>query len=191
MSRLRRLASLRLLRWCLMLCALPACGGPAKAHSPSGSRPDTARGGRLFDNWISEKKLGDVFRPDSAKTPELDGMGGPNRNGTLSDGFGRPLPNTGHDYRLKNLFGWDLRGSQGIYGPNHQKKSFVLAESLLDGPRTELLHPAQRHAEMLCLEHHADALGPQVVVEPAGDLRREPLLDLEVAREQLDDARQL
>jgi hypothetical protein len=122
---------------CLILCVLQGCGGPAPAGSPSGSHPDTARGGRLFDNWVSEKKLQEEFEPDPPKTPELDGKGGPNRNGTLSNGFGRALPNTGHDYRLKNLFGWDLRGSQGIYGPSHQKKSFVLAESLLDGPRTE------------------------------------------------------
>jgi mono/diheme cytochrome c family protein len=134
-----------LLRNRSLLCSLAlvvslasGCGaGLGSAGSPAGSRADTARGGRLYDNWVSEKKLKDSFKTDSAKTPELDGSGGPNGNGTLSDGNGKPLPNTGHDYRLKSLFGWDLRGAQGVYGPKYQKKDFVLAQSLLDGARTE------------------------------------------------------
>jgi len=40
--------------------------------------------------------------------------------------------NTGHDYRLKSLFGWDLRGQHGIYGPPHQNQPFVLSFDLLD-----------------------------------------------------------
>lgn len=105
---------------------------PAKPAGP----PDDARGGRLYDNWRSEKKLGDAFMPDSAKTPELDGKGGPNRNGTLNDASGKPMPNSGHDYRLKNLFGWDLRGAEGIYGADYQKKSFVLPLNLLSDARS-------------------------------------------------------
>ena len=49
----------------------------------------------------------------------------------------RSFPNTGHDYRLKNLFGRDLRGGQGIYGASYQKKPYVLAQNLLEGTRTE------------------------------------------------------
>src|SRR3712207_776297 len=60
-----------------------------------------------------------------------------------------------------------------------------------DGPRSGLLDAAQRHAHVLGLEHHADALGLQVAVEPAGDLGGQALLDLEIAREELDDACEL
>jgi mono/diheme cytochrome c family protein len=108
---------------------------PATVESTSRA-PDDARGARLYDNWRAEKGVVDAtFTPDSAKTPELDGTGGPDANGTLRDGAGRSLPNTGHDYRLKNLFGWDLRGAEGIYGPEYQKKSFVLAHNLLAAQR--------------------------------------------------------
>ncbi len=82
---------------------------------------DDARGARLYDNWRSEKKL--------------EKTSGANPDGTLNDGAGKPLPNTGHDYRLKNLFGWDLRGKNGIYGPDYQNKSFVLAHDLLADTR--------------------------------------------------------
>ena len=109
----------------------PATAAPAFA--PTG--PDDARGARLYDNWRAEKELGTALTPDSAKTPELDGAGGPDQNGTLRNAAGQPMPNTGHDYRLKNLFGWDLRGAEGVYGPAHQKKSYVLAHDLLTDAR--------------------------------------------------------
>jgi mono/diheme cytochrome c family protein len=128
-------------------CARAAEAPPRDAETPeavdpvsepvANDVPDDARGARLYDNWRGEKEIGDAFVPDSARTPELDGKGGPNGNGTLDDGDGRPLPNTGHDYRLKNLFGWDLRGARGVYGPNHQNKAFVLAHDLLSEPRSE------------------------------------------------------
>src|SRR5215213_1067497 len=51
-----------------------------------------------------------------------------------------------------------------------------------------LLDAAQRHAEVLGLEDDADALRAQVLVEPARHLGGQPLLDLQRAREQLDDA---
>jgi cytochrome c553 len=98
--------------------------------------PDDARGGRLFDNFRAEKGLKDQFEPDSSKTPELDGKGGPNGNGTLNDGAGQPLPNTGHDYRLKNLFGWDLRGTHGIYGADYLNKTFATSWNLLTDTRS-------------------------------------------------------
>src|SRR5262245_55933095 len=62
--------------------------GPAPVKARSG--PDDARGGRLYDNWRAEKGLVS-FVPDAAGTPALDGQGGPNQNGTLNDGSGKPL----------------------------------------------------------------------------------------------------
>ncbi|MET0409674.1 MAG: hypothetical protein ABW217_00190, partial [Polyangiaceae bacterium] len=120
--------------------ATPAPGEPVEAAAPhaqvAANAADDARGGRLYDNWRGEKGLGHVFTYDDAKTPALDGKGGPNGNGTLNDGSGRALPNTGHDYRLKNLFGWDLRGAEGVYGAPYQKKSYVLARNLLSDTRS-------------------------------------------------------
>lgn len=49
---------------------------------------------------------------------------------------GAALANTGHDYRLKNFFGWDLRGSEGIYGPQYQNKPYVLGTNLLTDTRS-------------------------------------------------------
>jgi mono/diheme cytochrome c family protein len=43
------------------------------------------------------------------------------------------LLNTGHDYRLKNLFGWDLRGRAGIYGPEMMNKDYAVDVDLLGG----------------------------------------------------------
>ena len=76
------------------------------------------------------------FAADSPKTPELDGKGGPNGNGTLNDGGGRPIANTGHDYRLKNLFGWDLRGAEGVDGPGYHDEPHVLRRNLLTDTRS-------------------------------------------------------
>ena len=44
---------------------------------------------------------------------------------------------------------------------------------------------------MLGLEHHPDAERLEGLVDPVGDLAGHPLLHLQVAREQLDDAREL
>jgi hypothetical protein len=115
---------------------VPAPAITNTSTTPAPAAADDARGGRLYDNWRIEKKLGDAFAPDSAKTPELDGKGGPNGNGTLNDTQGKPMPNTGHDYRLKNLFGWDLRGAQGIYGVDYQKKAYVVSQDLLTDTRS-------------------------------------------------------
>lgn len=113
-------------------------GPPAASNQAAApASANLARGGRLYDNWVSEKGLKKTFTVDSSKTPELDGVGGPNQNGTLNDGAGQPLANTGHDYRFKNLFGWDLRGKAGIYGPDAQKKPFVLDVNLLSDTKSE------------------------------------------------------
>lgn len=117
------------------------CGKPATTESTE--VPETASGaeqkappmtpeelgGRLFDNWYAE--LGVEFVPDDPKTPELDGKGGPNGNGTLPSRDGTPMANPGHGFRLKNLFGWDLRGAEGIYGEGHLAKGHVLVPDLL------------------------------------------------------------
>src|SRR5918995_1638840 len=44
---------------------------------------------------------------------------------------------------------------------------------------------------MLGLKYDADSLGLELAVEPLGDVRGEPLLDLQVPSEQLDDAAEL
>jgi hypothetical protein len=118
--------------------ATPDTSAPlAQTAAPAASAAaDDARGARLYDNWSREKELGSSFSPDSAKTPELDGTGGPNANGTLNDEHAKPLANSGHDYRLKNFFGWDLRGAQGVYGSDYQKKSYVLGHNLLTDTRS-------------------------------------------------------
>ncbi len=83
-----------------------------------------AFGGRLFDMWYDD--IDTDFVPDDWETPEIDGQGGPNGDGTLNGADGNPIPNNGHDYRLKNLLGWDMRGDAGIYGRDHQAKEFIL-----------------------------------------------------------------
>lgn len=147
MSHFAHRSSLVLLSACGFACSpaappaqslLPVAAvepAPAAALASPSATPDDARGGRLYDNWRAEKELGDSFVVDSAKTPELDGKGGPNANGTLNDSDGKVVPNTGHDYRLKNLFGWDLRGASGIYGADYQKKAYVLPQDLLSDTR--------------------------------------------------------
>src|SRR5688572_29770189 len=47
-----------------------------------------------------------------------------------------------------------------------------------DRLRARLLHAAQGHAEVLGLEHDADALGLELLFQPARDLGRQPLLEL-------------
>lgn len=130
--------------WSLALLAvapmiLSACGAPAavpggalevSAEPAPPPAPDDALGGRLFDRWYQGKD----FAPDDAKTPHIDGRGGPFGNGALPRLDRAPWANDGgHDYRLKNLFGWDLRGSEGISGPRYQNKKYVLQRNLLAG----------------------------------------------------------
>lgn len=115
----------------------PAAAAPPGAPElASADSPDDARGGRLYDNWRTERRLSQSFAADSPKTPEPDGKGGPNGNGTLNDGAGRPMLNPGHDYRLKNLFGWDLRGADGVDGPAYHAEPHVLRRNLLSDTRS-------------------------------------------------------
>ncbi|MEQ8461891.1 MAG: c-type cytochrome [Sandaracinaceae bacterium] len=112
------------------VCLLLACGGeapaPAVAERPS-TAVDDGRGGRLFDDW--------------RHGADEDAAGR-----TLTFGDGRPLPAEGHDNRLKNLFGWDLRGRAGIYGPDHMNREFVLDANLLatTGSASELADRLER-----------------------------------------------
>src|SRR5215208_7031900 len=55
----------------------------------------------------------------------------------------------------------------------------------------ELLDSAQRHAQVLGFQDHADALGRELALQPAGDLRRQAFLDLQVAGEALHHAPEL
>jgi hypothetical protein len=97
---------------------------------------DALRGGRLYDKFYAENAaIG--FSPDDADTPSsADGRGGPLGDGTLLDGTGAILDNAGHDFRLKNFFGWDLRGTDGVYGPSYQDKDHVAPYNLIDGSLT-------------------------------------------------------
>ena len=54
-----------------------------------------------------------------------------------------------------------------------------------------LLDSAQRHAQVLGLDHDAHALRRELALKPAGDLGREALLNLQAARVQLDDPAEL
>src|ERR687897_637787 len=94
---------------------------------------------------------------------------------------------------MTNVLGSDTASSG--QGQELVARALVVAQVAVerrgDGARAGLLDPAQRHAQVLCLQDDADALGRQVLVEPAGDLRRQALLDLQGAREQLDHAREL
>jgi hypothetical protein len=143
--------------------AEPSEAAPA-AVSPRVPVSDDARGGRLYDHWVAEKGLKEAFTPDAPRTPELDGTGGPRGNGTLLDGRGQPMPNPGHDYRLKNLFGWDLRGTSGIYGPDYHAKPYALDHDLLADSRS----PDALYAWLEKGDDQVPAYG--TVLEP-GDLR--------------------
>jgi mono/diheme cytochrome c family protein len=109
---------------------------PTAAAAPAAPGHDDGLGGRLYDAWYADK----TFTPDNAKTPAADGKGGPFGNGTLPGADGKPVIDPhGHQTRLKNLFGWDLRGAQGVYGPKYQAKKYVLERNLLEaGSRDEL-----------------------------------------------------
>lgn len=95
--------------------------------------PDMGHGGRLFDKFYAEQGVKGSFKPDDAKTKgKADGSGGASNNGTLPSAAGAPMLNdTGHDYRLKNLFGWDLKGRDGIYGPGYMNKAYAVQKNLL------------------------------------------------------------
>lgn len=101
------------------------------ARNSAGREADVFRGGRLYDNFYNENPaLG--FSPDDAASPAADGDGGPLGDGTLPDSNGDNILNElGHNYRLKNFFGWDLRGAAGVYGPDYQDKAYVAPYNLL------------------------------------------------------------
>jgi hypothetical protein len=130
--------------------ATPEIGAPpVVADTPI----DDAHGGRLYDAWYTE--LASEFEPRR--------KGGPHGDGTLDTATGSVLPDEGHGYRLKNLFGWDLRGSDGIYGPQYQNRADVRGVNLLADSRTveELEQWLARGDDEL------PALGPVI---PAADL---------------------
>jgi len=117
--------------WCmslvLLISGVIACSPTHDLFCAAEQADDFERrafGGRLFDMWYDE--IEESFIPDDPDTPGVDGQGGPHGNGTLNGADGEPIENTGHNYRLKNLFGWDMRGDAGIYGREHQAKPWVL-----------------------------------------------------------------
>ena len=60
-----------------------------------------------------------------------------------------------------------------------------------DGLGAALAHAAHRHAQVLGLDHDDDAARVEVLDERVGDLRREPLLHLRAAGEDVDEPGQL
>ncbi|WP_437646627.1 hypothetical protein [Sorangium sp. So ce362] len=145
-------ASLPALLACVAACgpATPAnepaqpSADPTPAPAPALPAPatpaiDTALGGQLFDKFYGKKPPFSAFVPDSSKTQgALDGQGGPSANGTLKLGSGEAMNNdAGHDYRLKNFFGWDLKGREGIYGPSAMAKGYAVSRNLLGGRETQ------------------------------------------------------
>src|SRR5215203_5762996 len=77
----------------------------------------------------------------------------------------------------------------GMTGPSGERQelltcSMVIAHEAVKrrghGPRARLRRPAQRHAHVFGLQHHADAARGELAREPAGDLRGQSLLHLQV-----------
>jgi mono/diheme cytochrome c family protein len=113
----------------------PTSTGPsalAQRVARASASADALRGGRLYDNFYSENTDVDFAPDDAASAGDADGQGGPLGDGTLPDGAGEPVLNdSGHAYRMKNFFGWDLRGADGVYGPDYQDKAYVAPYNLL------------------------------------------------------------
>jgi len=105
----------------------PPSPDAAGRKSPTSSAPDDARGGRLYDKWSSE----------TATDLDPGKAGGARGDGTLLNTAGDVVDPSGHGYRLKNLFGWDMRGAEGIYGPAYQNKPYVLSTNLLAQTQSE------------------------------------------------------
>ena len=133
-----------------------------------------AFGGRLFDMWYDE--IDATFVPDNHETPAIDGRGGPNGNGTLNGLDGKPSANSGHDYRLKNLFGWAMRGNAGIYGQDYQAKPWILAA----GPLSPEFASRSR-AQWITRMHNGDASGIPAFGEILSALEIESLVDYMLA----------
>ena len=108
----------------------PALSGQSAAQKPRENDDAIRLGGRLFDNPWKELMLD--FVPDDPKTEAIDGRGGPFNNGSLPDEQGKPMPNAGHGYRLKNLLGWDLHGASGISGKAYENGACVLLPDLFN-----------------------------------------------------------
>ena len=121
----------------------PSASASASAVVPAASSAvaqpaapvDLALGGRLYDSFFRDGSHMAGFEPDASSTKgKADGKGGPRKDGSLLNKDGTPLLNdAGHDYRLKNFFGWDVRGESGIYGAGYMKKGYVLKVDLLSG----------------------------------------------------------
>lgn len=122
--------------------AEPSAEPSAQVEAPP-SGPDATLGGRIFDKFYAERSVKSGFKPDDSKTRgKADGAGGPNNNGTLMSAKGLPLLNdAGHDYRLKNLFGWDFKGRDGISGTGFLNKTYAVNKNLLalTGPASEIV----------------------------------------------------
>jgi mono/diheme cytochrome c family protein len=137
---------------CASSAALLSCS--VEPETATGFSPEEhsriAFGGRLFDMWYDD--IDTDFVPDDPETVAVDGSGGPNGNGTLNDAYGDLVANNGHDYRFKNLLGWDMRGAAGIYGTDYQNKSYILS----GGPLSALYEEVGREE---WIEHMKNGFG--------------------------------
>lgn len=107
--------------------ATPPSPDAATSEAEPVAAVDDARGGRLYDKWFKE----------TATDLDPGKSGGVRGDGTLLNVAGEVLDSSGHSYRLKNLFGWDMRGAEGIYGPAYQNKPYVLSKNLLSQTQSE------------------------------------------------------
>ena len=146
--------------------SLAPASAPAGAASAAPAALDPARGGRLFDSWRTERRLSHRYEYDQPGTVEPDGKGGPNGNGTLNDGLGRPMLNPGHDYRLRSFFGWDLRGKQGLSGAAYHAEPFALERNLLEDRRS----PEEIRAWLAHGDEHIPAYGEVLDERDLADL---------------------
>ncbi len=94
-------------RVALALLVLAVAGCGRRSSSAPRAVDPTERGGRAYDRW------------------------------TVDPGVraGVTLP-TAPGHRLKDLYGWDLRGAEGLYGPGFAAKSTVVARNWLTSTET-------------------------------------------------------
>ncbi len=155
----------------VLLWLLPSCGAMQKSDAPSHADAlPLDLGGRVYDKFYVVTAH-QSFVPDKKNTKGVaDGTGGPSGDGSAVGSDGKVLLNDGgHGFRLKNFFGWDLKGRAGIYGPDYKNKKSARSENLMSDARTEaeLLRwlqegsadglPAYKH--MLKADHLRAAVG--------------------------------
>lgn len=108
------------------------CAGTPRQSAPEAAALPLDFGGRVVDKFYAVEGH-KPFVPDRKTTAgTADGLGGKHNDGAACDCDGKTILNDdGHDYRIKNYFGWDLKGVEGIYGPDFKNKKSVRPENLM------------------------------------------------------------